>query len=161
MLNFAEGERIADCRAVRHFDQPGHFLMMATRKGLVKKTPLEAYSRPMRGGTCGDTTMALTDSTGWYGSTALPQAAIHYRAAIFPLNAEQRQVASAYLAQMRSSRVWDRPIVVEIEPRAPGLLSETTSSRAGEMPLQRWRSGRRGGSRRSPSRAERRRLRSR
>jgi DNA gyrase subunit A len=28
----------------------GHFLMMATRKGLVKKTPLEAYSRPKRGG---------------------------------------------------------------------------------------------------------------
>ncbi len=50
LLNFAPGERIADCRAVRHFDEPGCFLMMATRKGLVKKTPLEAYSRPMRGG---------------------------------------------------------------------------------------------------------------
>jgi DNA gyrase subunit A len=35
---------------VRDFDLPGHFLMMATRKGLVKKTPLEAYSRPKKGG---------------------------------------------------------------------------------------------------------------
>ncbi len=50
LLNLAEGEMIADCRAVRDFDLPGHFLMMATRKGLVKKTPLEAYSRPKKGG---------------------------------------------------------------------------------------------------------------
>jgi DNA gyrase subunit A len=35
---------------VRDFDLPGHFLMMATRKGLVKKTALEAYSRPRTGG---------------------------------------------------------------------------------------------------------------
>lgn len=45
-----EGEKIADCRAVRDFNLPGHFLMMATRSGLVKKTPLEAYSRPKKGG---------------------------------------------------------------------------------------------------------------
>jgi DNA gyrase subunit A len=50
LLNLGEGEMIADCRAVRDFDLPGHFLMMATRKGLVKKTPLEAYSRPKKGG---------------------------------------------------------------------------------------------------------------
>ncbi len=50
LLRLSEGETIADCRAVRDFDLPGHFLMMATRKGLVKKTPLEAYSRPKKGG---------------------------------------------------------------------------------------------------------------
>ena len=50
LLNLAEGETIQDCRAVRDFNLPGHFLMMATRKGLVKKTPLEDYSRPKRGG---------------------------------------------------------------------------------------------------------------
>jgi DNA gyrase subunit A len=50
LLNFAEGEKIADCRAVRDFSQPDHYLMMATRRGLVKKTPLEQYSRPLRGG---------------------------------------------------------------------------------------------------------------
>jgi len=50
LLQLAEGERIADCRPVRDFDLPGHFLMMATRNGLVKKTPLEAYSRPKKGG---------------------------------------------------------------------------------------------------------------
>jgi DNA gyrase subunit A len=35
---------------VRDFDRPGHFLMMATAGGLIKKTKLEAYSRPRQGG---------------------------------------------------------------------------------------------------------------
>ena len=50
LLNLTEGEKIADCRAVRDFNLPGHFLMMATKRGLIKKTPLEAYSRPKKGG---------------------------------------------------------------------------------------------------------------
>jgi DNA gyrase subunit A len=50
LLNLESDEQITDCRPVRDFNLPGHFMMMATRKGLVKKTPLEAYSRPKRGG---------------------------------------------------------------------------------------------------------------
>jgi DNA gyrase subunit A len=50
LLNLTEGEEITDCRAVRDFDRPDHFLVMATARGLVKKTPLEAYSRPLRSG---------------------------------------------------------------------------------------------------------------
>lgn len=50
LLNLEEGEVIADCRPVRDFDLPGHFLMMATADGLIKKTPLEAYSRPKKDG---------------------------------------------------------------------------------------------------------------
>lgn len=50
LLNLAEGEQIAECVAVRDFNLEGHFLVMATRQGLVKKTTLEAYSRPKRGG---------------------------------------------------------------------------------------------------------------
>jgi DNA gyrase subunit A len=50
LLNLAEDEKIADCRAVRDFDKPDHYLIMATRKGLVKKTELKAYSRPLKSG---------------------------------------------------------------------------------------------------------------
>jgi DNA gyrase subunit A len=49
LLSFAEGEKIADCRPVREFGAD-EYLMMATRNGLVKKTELKAYSRPMKGG---------------------------------------------------------------------------------------------------------------
>jgi DNA gyrase subunit A len=50
LLNLAEDEKIADCRAVRDFETPDHYLMMATRNGLVKKTELKAYSRPLKSG---------------------------------------------------------------------------------------------------------------
>lgn len=44
-----------------------------------------------------------------------PDVGTQYRAALVPLNAEQRQVAQAYLKQMASSGVWKKPIVVRIE----------------------------------------------
>lgn len=50
LLSLAEDEQIAECLAIRNFDHPGHFIMMATQDGLVKKTSLESYSRPKRGG---------------------------------------------------------------------------------------------------------------
>jgi peptide-methionine (S)-S-oxide reductase len=45
-----------------------------------------------------------------------PDVGPHYRAALVPLSKEQSAVASAYLAQMKKSGVWDKPIVTAIEP---------------------------------------------
>ncbi|MBD3729897.1 MAG: peptide-methionine (S)-S-oxide reductase MsrA [Sphingomonadales bacterium] len=45
-----------------------------------------------------------------------PDAGTQYRAALVPLNPEQRRVAAAYLTQMAKSGVWNRPIVTAIEP---------------------------------------------
>jgi DNA gyrase subunit A len=50
LLNLAPEEKIRDCVVVRDFNLPGHFLLMATKKGIVKKTELEQYSRPKKGG---------------------------------------------------------------------------------------------------------------
>jgi DNA gyrase subunit A len=56
LLNLATGEggapaeKIAGCLAVRDFTTPDHYLVMATRGGLVKKTDLAAYGRPMKTG---------------------------------------------------------------------------------------------------------------
>ncbi len=44
-----EGEEITSILRVPSFDEDG-YVVTATAKGLVKKTPLEAYSRPKKGG---------------------------------------------------------------------------------------------------------------
>ena len=44
-----------------------------------------------------------------------PDHGTQYRAALVPMNKEQKAVAAAYLDQMKSSGVWDKPIVTAIE----------------------------------------------
>ncbi|MDR0336206.1 MAG: DNA gyrase subunit A [Planctomycetaceae bacterium] len=50
LLNLAAGEQIADCRAVKDFNIPDQYLVLATKNGLVKKTALSAFGRPLKGG---------------------------------------------------------------------------------------------------------------
>ena len=49
VITLEEGEGVANCFNVREFPED-KFLMIATRKGIVKKTALSAYGRPMKGG---------------------------------------------------------------------------------------------------------------
>jgi len=49
LLQIQKGEKIAAFVNVKEFDNE-HFLIMATKKGLVKKTVLSAYGNPRRGG---------------------------------------------------------------------------------------------------------------
>jgi DNA gyrase subunit A len=48
LIEMKEGETVTAMIPVSEFD--GRYVLMATRRGTVKKTPLEAYSRPKRGG---------------------------------------------------------------------------------------------------------------
>ncbi len=52
VLSLKPEEKITSLIPVRRFDEGGH-LIMATRRGLVKKTALEEYSRPKSGGIIG------------------------------------------------------------------------------------------------------------
>ncbi len=52
LLNFEKGEKLATVLDVPTFE-PGNFILMATRKGTVKKTDLMAFSRPRIGGIIG------------------------------------------------------------------------------------------------------------
>lgn len=52
MLSLKPEEKITSVIAVRHFEEDRH-LLMATRRGLVKKTALAEYSRPRSGGIIG------------------------------------------------------------------------------------------------------------
>ncbi|MFW6147857.1 MAG: DNA gyrase subunit A [Thermodesulfobacteriota bacterium] len=49
LLDMQPTERIATTLTVKDFNQ-GKYIVMATKRGLVKKTPLSAYSRPRAGG---------------------------------------------------------------------------------------------------------------
>ena len=49
LLNFEEGERLSTVLAVPAFE-PGHFVLMTTKNGTVKKTDMLAFSRPRAGG---------------------------------------------------------------------------------------------------------------
>ena len=49
LLSLGDDESVSNCLAVREFDEQ-RFLVIVTRSGIVKKTPLSAYSRPKQGG---------------------------------------------------------------------------------------------------------------
>ena len=46
ILERVEGEKIRTAIVVKDFEKDGKYLVMATKKGTIKKTPLMAYSRP-------------------------------------------------------------------------------------------------------------------
>ncbi len=52
VLQLTEGEKVQATLPVRSFDEQGsqQFVLLCTRKGQVKKTTLDAYSNPRRGG---------------------------------------------------------------------------------------------------------------
>src|SRR5262249_14009013 len=52
VLSLRSEEKISSVIPVRRFDAD-HYLLMATQKGVVKKTALEEYSRPRSGGIIG------------------------------------------------------------------------------------------------------------
>ena len=53
-----------------------------------------------------------------------PDEGTQYNAALVPLSTEQREVAAAYLAQMKASRKWKSPIVTGIAPAKPFYPAE-------------------------------------
>ena len=50
LLEFQQGEKIANVLAVKDFGREEHFLMFATKKGVVKKTALSAYANIRQNG---------------------------------------------------------------------------------------------------------------
>ena len=71
LVSMEDGEKIAAMLAVKEFDE-NHFVVMGSRKGVVKKTALSAFSNPRAGGIIamgveeGDAviTVRLTDGAG-------------------------------------------------------------------------------------------------
>ncbi|MBL0371139.1 peptide-methionine (S)-S-oxide reductase MsrA [Rhizobium sp. KVB221] len=53
-----------------------------------------------------------------------PDKGTQYRTAIFPTNDEQASVAKAYIAQLDSAKVFERPIVTKVEPGKAFFVAE-------------------------------------
>ena len=49
LLSFSQGESLSAFAPVKEFAE-GHYLVMVTKHGLIKKTPLTAFSNPRKGG---------------------------------------------------------------------------------------------------------------
>jgi DNA gyrase subunit A len=49
LLQLSQDEKVSEVLAVRSFDE-GDFVLLCTRRGTIKKTALESYSSPRRGG---------------------------------------------------------------------------------------------------------------
>ena len=54
-----------------------------------------------------------------------PDSGAHYNAELIPQSAEQRAVAKAYLAQLKRTNLWGKPIVTSIEPARQFYAAET------------------------------------
>jgi peptide-methionine (S)-S-oxide reductase len=72
-----------------------------------------------------------------------PDVGAEYRNALVPLNAEQRAVAEAYLAQLRAAKLWREPIVTRIEAYRRFYPAETYHqdfmlANPGHPYIQRW-----------------------
>ena len=55
-----------------------------------------------------------------------PDTGTQYRSAIFTSDAEQQQVAQAYIAQLDAAKAFGKPIVTRIETTAPGFYAAET-----------------------------------
>ncbi len=51
ILPLEEAEKVMFCTPVTNFNEPGKSVLMITKKGVIKKTGLEEYSNPRKGGT--------------------------------------------------------------------------------------------------------------
>jgi DNA gyrase subunit A len=127
LVSMEEGEKIAALVAVKEFDD-SHFVVMGTRKGVVKKTALSAFSNPRAGGIIamgveeGDAVIAaeVTD-----GSAEVFIGTRHGMAIRFPETDVRPMGRTAYGVRGISLRDEDY-VVAMVEVRPGGTLLSVT-----------------------------------
>jgi len=127
LLNFDKDENLTTVLAVESFE-PGYYIIMATRSGLVKKTDLMAFSRPRAGGIIalsllsGDELIAarITDGT-WnvFLGSAMGQSIRFHESDVRPTGRVARGVRGLKLA------VQDRIVSMEVLSHGQTLFTAT------------------------------------
>jgi len=147
VLSLAEGERVQATLPVRSFDN-SDFVLLCTRKGVIKKSPLTAFSNPRRGGIIAinlDSEDELIAACRTNGSQEVAIASRGGKSIRFP--EEQVRPMGRAAAGVRGMTLADGDEVVGMEILSPGatILTVTEKGYGKRTPLEDYRLQRRGG----------------
>jgi len=149
VLQLAEGERVQATLPVRSFDEvAGDFVLLCTRKGVIKKSPLTAFSNPRRGGIIAinlDSEDELIATCRTNGSQEVIIASQGGKSIRFP--EEQVRPMGRAAAGVRGMTLASGDEVVGMEILSPGatILTVTENGFGKRTPLEDYRLQRRGG----------------
>ncbi len=149
LLQLGEGERVQAALPVRTFEgAEREFVLLGTRRGMVKKTPLAAFSHPRRGGIIavklaeGDEVIAARRTSG---SQEVMIATRNGKSIRF--SEEEVRPMGRSAAGVRGMALVGDDEVVAVEILSPGatILTVTESGYGKRTPLDAYRLQRRGG----------------
>jgi DNA gyrase subunit A len=149
VLQLAEGERVQTTLPVRSFDDAGEdFVLLGTRKGVVKKTRLSAYSNPRRGGIIAiglDPEDELIDAMRTDGTQEVLIASKNGKSIRFPETDVRPMGRTA--GGVRGMSLGEGDAVVGMEVLSPGatVLTVTENGYGKRTPLEDYRVQHRGG----------------
>jgi DNA gyrase subunit A len=149
VLQLAEGERVQATLPVRSFDDAGEdFVLLGTRKGVVKKTRLSAYSNPRRGGIIAiglDAEDELIEAMRTDGTQEVLIASKNGKSIRFPETDVRPMGRTA--GGVRGMSLGEGDAVVGMEVLSPGatVLTVTENGYGKRTPLEDYRVQRRGG----------------
>jgi DNA gyrase subunit A len=147
MIDLGKEEKIAAFVPVREFDDQ-HYVVMATRKGTIKKTVLSAFGNPRRGGINAmhipdDDVLIETDLTD--GSFDIILATRQGQAIRFPESKVRDMGRAAYGVRGVSLQKGDEVIGMVVAKREATLLSVTQNGYGKRSPISDYRVTNRGG----------------
>jgi len=148
LLQLQEGERVQALLPVRRFDEGG-FVLLCTQKGVVKKTDLDAYANPRRGGIiainleAGDELIAARRTGGAHEVLIATRDGMSIRFEETDVRPMGRTATG-----VRGIRLSDDDFVVGMEILDPGatVLTVTANGYGKRTPLDDYRKQTRGGS---------------
>jgi DNA gyrase subunit A len=149
VLQLAEGERVQATLPVRSFDDvDGNFVLLCTRNGVIKKSPLSAFANPRRGGIIAinlDSEDELIAALRTNGSQEVAIASRGGKSIRFP--EEQVRPMGRAAAGVRGMTLSKGDEVVGMEILSPGatILTVTEKGYGKRTPLEDYRLQRRGG----------------
>jgi len=147
LLQLAEGERVQAVLAVRRFDEAG-FVLLCTRQGVIKKTDLQAYANPRRGGIIaihleeGDEVMAAGRTTGSQQVLIATKDGMSIR---FPEEQVRGMGRTATGVRGISLETGDRVVGMEILSPGATILTVTAKGYGKRTPIEDYRLQSRGG----------------